>query len=478
MKQVGLLFGFAAGTLFACGNAPSESSPADSGVDVQPEPTGTPIPAAMQRPGDPAKGYHVMVNAGYVSCGVPYSAYARVFGKATDAQKIPGREGHNADLPYNLTATIAKSGVEIVAPNCLSCHAGVLDGKLMVGLGNAQGDFTSDPTSTSEAVGFLLTDEAEKTEWRRWADRVKAIGPWSQTKVVGTNPADSFTAVLFAHRDRKTLAWSETPLLDLPPKIVLPTDVPPWWRMKKKTSMFYTAGGRGDHARIMMTASTLCTDSVEEAKTIDSWFPDVRAWIASLEPPKWTRAIDSTLTEKGRVVFETTCSRCHGTYGASGSYPNLLVAIEDVNTDSAVAIGGAQFGAQYVKWFNESFYGELATFDPQKGYVAPPLDGIWATAPFFHNASVPTLEGVIDSSKRPKFWTRVGYTGAAAEYDELAVGWKHTALPAGQSSEPDERKRTRIYDTTLTGHGNGGHTFGDALSDVQRTALLEYLKTL
>jgi hypothetical protein len=467
------------GALVACSSPKTEAqTPSDAAVDVAPLPSGTPVPAAKQRDGDPTKGYHAMVNAGYVSCGVPYSAYSRVFGKADPAELLPGREGHNADLPFNLTATVNKSGVEIVAPNCLSCHAGVINGKLVVGLGNAQSDYTNDPSTTSEAVGFLLSDEKERAEWRRWADRVKAIAPWSQTKVLGTNPADSFTAVLFAHRDRKTLAWSAEPLMDLPPKIVLPTDVPPWWRMKKKTSMFYVAGGRGDHARIMMSASTLCTDSVDEAKEIDALFPDVRAWISSLEPPKWPHAIDAALAAKGSVVFGETCARCHGTYGPTSSYPNLLVAIEDVNTDSALAIGGAQFGKLYTDWFNESFYGELSKLEPQKGYVAPPLDGIWATAPFFHNGSVPTLAGVIDSSKRPKFWTRAGYTGAGAEYDVGAVGWLHASLPAGQAAEPDEKKRARIYDTTLTGHSNGGHTFGDALSDVQRVALLEYLKTL
>ncbi|MDB4967053.1 MAG: hypothetical protein JWN44_2742, partial [Myxococcales bacterium] len=38
--------------------------------------------------------------------------------------------------------------------------------------------------------------------------------------------------------------------------------------------------------------------------------------------------------------------------------------------------------------------------------------------------------------------------------------------------------RRRIYDTTKTAYGNGGHTFGDALSPEDRAAVLEYLKTL
>ena len=38
--------------------------------------------------------------------------------------------------------------------------------------------------------------------------------------------------------------------------------------------------------------------------------------------------------------------------------------------------------------------------------------------------------------------------------------------------------KKRIYDTTLPGYGNGGHTYGDALSSDDRLALIEYLKTL
>jgi len=33
------------------------------------------------------------------------------------------------------------------------------------------------------------------------------------------------------------------------------------------------------------------------------------------------------------------------------------------------------------------------------GYQAPPLDGVWATAPYFHNGSVPTIADVLDSNQ-------------------------------------------------------------------------------
>ena len=56
--------------------------------------------------------------------------------------------------------------------------------------------------------------------------------------------------------------------------------------MKKKHAMFYTTLGRGDHARFMIFASMLCADSVEEAEAADAYSPDIRAFIASLEPPE------------------------------------------------------------------------------------------------------------------------------------------------------------------------------------------------
>jgi hypothetical protein len=37
-----------------------------------------PVPATEQRPGDPDAGYTALVNAPYVSCGIPYDAFTRV----------------------------------------------------------------------------------------------------------------------------------------------------------------------------------------------------------------------------------------------------------------------------------------------------------------------------------------------------------------------------------------------------------------
>jgi hypothetical protein len=258
----------------------------------------------------------------------------------------------------------------------------------------------------------------------------------------------------------------------------VPVDVPPWWRMKKKNAMFYDGAGRGDHARIMMTASVLCTDSVAEAQEIDAYFGDVRAYITSLEPPPNPTPIDAAKAARGKAVFDATCSVCHGTYGDGGTYPNLLIPLDEIGTDPVIGSGAAQFADRFVDWFGKSFYGESARLEPRPAYYAPPLDGIWATAPYLHNGSVPSLAALLDAKTRPTFWRRKATDGLGQDYDPTIGGIGFDVVDHGQDAEPDAAARRRIYDTTKPGYGNGGHTFGDALAADDRAALLEYLKTL
>jgi hypothetical protein len=449
-------------TLVACGGEETIESPVG------------PIPEYEQRTGDATAGYRALIENGYVGCGIPRSAYDQVFGPAPTWAQLD-RGGLNQGVQFNFTSFTTRSGVDVIAPNCLQCHAETLRGQLVIGLGNHTADYTDDLSSFAVLAGGFVSDPAERVEYEKFRDRMVAIGPYTMTKTQGVNMADNLAAVLFAHRDVDTLAWSNEPILPLPPNIVVPVDVPPWWRMKKKHAMFYDGAGRGDHARIMMTASTLCVDTVDEAQSIDAYFPDVRAYILGLEPPAWPFAVDTALAATGKQVFESTCGRCHGSYGEGGVYPNLVVALDEVGTDPLLASGVAQFAGDYVRWFNNSFFGELAFLAPARGYVAPPLDGIWATAPYLHNGSVPTMAALLDSSLRTPYFIRSYDTNS---YSETLMGWPSTAVPAGQDAEPDFERKVKIYDTSLLGYGNGGHVFGDILTAEQRRAVLEYLKTL
>ncbi len=464
---------FVSVALVACSSHGSTSTDPDAPTAIDfPYPS---VPADPQRAGDPAKGYDYLVNGGYITCGLPKTLYDRVFGPAAAADRIPGRTGDQATLPYNYSAATSSEGIRIVSANCMTCHASRINGNLVVGLGAADGNFTTNQANQANGACSLVTDPTELAECTRFSGRMKAIAPYTQTLVVGVNPADNLTAVLMSHRDPTTLAWSDTAMIELPPAQVVPVDVPPWWGMAKKTAMFYSAAGRGDHARTMMAASLLCTDSVAEAQAIDAAFVDVRAWIESLKPPAWPFAIDQTLAAQGKTVFDTNCASCHGTYGAGGVYPNEVVPLGVIGTDPLLAMGASQFGAHYIAWFASSFWGQKSHLDPQPGYVAPPLDGVWATAPYLHDGSVPTIAALLDSTKRPKYWTR---SYVSTDYDQAGVGWMFTVVDHGQAAETNAQTRVRLYDTTLLGYGNGGHTFGDGLSASERTAVLEYVKTL
>jgi mono/diheme cytochrome c family protein len=459
--------------LTACGSG--EEPQAGKELKIAKAPTGF-VPSEPQQPGDPKAGYDAIINKAYVTCGIPYSAYKKSGLYHPPKYSLPGRTKINAQLPYNQTYYQKKDGTELVVNNCLTCHGGLFNDKLIVGLGNESLDLTQDFVANAESVGVYVEGKKETAEWRRWADRITGIAPYIRTDTVGVNSAVNMTWALFAHRDPKTLAWSDKPLIAPPPKKPLPVSVPPWWRMQKKHAMFYSAAGRGDHARLEILASTFCTDTVEEAQAIDSYAPDIRAYIASLEPPTYPFSINQELATQGKVVFEEHCSRCHGTYGKNEHYPNLVIPLEEVGTDPeyvTAAMGGQlnRFG----RWLEQSFYGKHSRLAMVPGYIAPPLDGIWATAPYLHNGSIPTVEALLNSAERPRYWTR---TFDSKDYNDKTLGWNYTKLAYGKADATDPEQRRRLYDTTLRGYSNEGHTFGDNLTEEERQRVLEYLKTL
>jgi mono/diheme cytochrome c family protein len=436
------------------------------------------IEPSPQRTGDPRKGYDYLVQGDYISSGVPLELF-----KATHNATSPdvlNRPGDNATIPFNFTAHAAPNGVKIVAPNCLSCHAETLRGQFILGLGNTTGDFTLGAgarianTIDQMIIATFGETSPQREAFARFRDVSLVIGPQVRAKIRGTNPADKLAYVLAAHRDPQTLTWSDKPLVPLPPADeIVPTDVPPLWLLKKKHAMFYTGIGRGDFSRIMMASSLLTITGVEEAARIDARFADVLAYIQTLEPPKYPGSPSFKLVRRGREVFNQNCAECHGRYDDKPGYPNLLIRIEEVGTDPLLAESTHTTYAPARQAYNRSWFGtgeHAAQLISQRGYIAPPLDGIWATAPYLHNGSVPDLTSLLNSRLRPKRWLR---TFNSDDYDLETVGWKYVT-PAADAKTP----KKLIYDTTVPGYGNGGHTYADDLSDNDRRALLEYIKTL
>lgn len=429
------------------------------------------IPESKQRIGRADAGYNYLVTGDYVKSGLPYDLYQMSAGKG---KKIYlNRQGLNANVSHEFTVVPASNGENLVAPNCMQCHAQVFNDSLYIGMGNTFADFSVgrnfNPMAFRQLEEVLKKSSPAKYEASKSFIQVaKTIGPYLTTQTRGVNAADRLAAVLAAHRDPQSFKWSDQALLEIPAEVI-PSDVPAWWLLKKKHAMFYTGFGRGDFGRFLMASNLLTVNDTAESRTVDNHISDVLAYIYTLEAPKYPQPIDSKLARQGEKIFITNCSKCHGKYSGAEEYPNLLIPASIIQTDSFLYSSNYQ-NNQFVDWFNKSWFAQgdhPARLEPFHGYIAPPLDGVWCTAPYLHNGSVPTIEAVLNSNIRPAIWQR---DFEKPEYDYEKLGWKFTI--------PSTKSGSTVYNTSVNGYGNYGHYFGDKLSDRERKAVIEYLKGL
>jgi len=433
----------------------------------------TTIPDTDQRNGDASIGEDYVKNGSYIKSGIPRGIYDISLALGNPGINELSRNGINENINFQYTALVNEDNVEVVSPNCFQCHAGYADGQFILGLGNMAADFTNDQSAASGFLDGLVESNygnpsAEWDAYFPFSRAVKATGQHLVTETVGANPADKLALVLAAHRDPLDLTWIEDPQLTIPGELI-PADVPAWWLLKKKSVMFSTGIGRGDFAKMMMASSILTLEDSTEARIIDQAFVNVSEFIRNLEAPTYKGTVDSEKASRGEALFKLNCATCHGTYGDNPSYSTKLVDHEAIQTDPALANSNYAY-AEFENWFNNSWFGtdsHPARIVPGDGYIAQPLDGVWATAPYLHNGSVPTLEDLLNSTQRPTFWRR---SDNSEDYDHKKVGWEYVTQTSKNSKF--------TYDTTLPGYGNMGHYFGDHLNQSQRADLIEYLKTL
>lgn len=342
-----------------------------------------------------------------------------------------------------------KAGIQI---DCLTCHGGSIGGTSYVGIGNTQLDLK------------LLLNDLTRADNRRLPPQTIVIN-----SARGTVNAGMFSVILLSLRN-SDLSFR---LLPLPLGANLPEiDVPAWWLLNRKRTMYYDGRTEARSVRSNMQFM-LGEKTLQEFQDLEPTFRDIQSYLKSLKPPKYPFPIDAARAEQGKAIFEATCSRCHGTYGPDGTYPNKVVDLATIGTDPARSEG---LSDRMVAHYNSTWFGEeKAVHDEVPGYQAPPLDGVWATAPYLHNGSVPTLAALLRSSERPARFYRPPSTDLA-HYDQARVGWKHEV--PGQSAGVDPTRARFLYDSSRFGLGNGGHTFGDKLDDALRDAVIEYLKTL
>ncbi|HZU36782.1 MAG TPA: hypothetical protein VFA18_12765 [Gemmataceae bacterium] len=344
--------------------------------------------------------------------------------------------------------------------NCLLCHAGRVAGQTIMGLGN----------STVDVQGIF--DELLA------ADHEPFKIPFQLSSVRGTVDPVSSVALLLAIRDPE-LNLRRPMHLDYYQHVC--SDPPAWWLLKKKKTRDWTGGIDARSTRIDLANLLTPLNSAATIKGRSRDFVDLHAYIFTLEPPHYPFPIDRKLAERGKDLFVKNCARCHGTYGEHWTYPNKIVPLNTIGTDPLLSEALTGHNIDYVNktWLarEPGPDGKPIRVYLHHGYQAPPLDGIWATAPYFHNGSVPTVYEVLNSKARPRIYTR-SYGCEKEDYDPVKLGLKITVLDAPPDPKLSRWEQRRIYDTTQPGRHNTGHTFGDHFTDTERMAVIEYLKTL
>ncbi len=400
-----------------------------------------------------------------------------------------------SDPAFGLGASaLVRNKAQLVTLNCFACHAGVVHGQVVAGLGNNH------------------INQSAPNELRTRGDNFGPFGVWR----LGTQLVDPANQGL-------EVAKGKTELEKLFESVQLPpVDPMPWWSMKYKTKDYwYADAGPHDAASFSINFTTIHSEmNAHHAEHVQS-VAKALAFARDTESPPFPAALDADLVQRGADLFHgrvapqdatgfRACKTCHGTYTRLPTQTDLSRPgawtvdyrfshlLRDVKTDVAYNATLQKFRpiADHINKLTVYYAAQgvpqesipHATVPETEGYVAPPLVGVWASAPYFHNGSVPTLDTVLNSALRPEIWSRSNRDPQAYDLERVGMAFqtvsrtefeRSAAAAAGKQvfSQVAIDHGTR-YDTQQFGHGNTGHTFGDRLTTDERQAVIEFLKSL
>lgn len=361
-------------------------------------------------------------------------------------------------------------------------------------------------------------------------------------------------------------------------------DTPAWWNIGHRPVKFQDGYFAADASRVDLIFYTPI-DGVLGGEDGENWVrdhaQDADKWMMSLKSPEYPLPIDTALAEQGAVLFHSknlwadnldnpvpepeggngSCASCHGAYSprfvndpafladptmegvASNIAPKRVIRTDparvDTNNESV-----NQYGANSFLGFSETVGSDQdcgpqnraeLRGDREMGYLAPPLYGVWATAPYLHNGAIPDVWTLLKPQDRPALWRRVSTPARADQagqvvmgydvnleraYDQQKMGWRYDELECGDGTIPffdcmpgdqnspifqdilaqlygntiltwnlgnlpvfgqmttQQIESRKIYNTHLYSQGNEGHDFTVVLNDTERRAIIEYLKTL
>ena len=495
---------------------------------------------------------------------------------------LPGEDpnatdGGSGQLPLVYTQLRNADGSwrgEIGSKVCVFCHNGVLgtaaDGPTLgvqVGGAGSIGDFTVAAYDFAKAAGLE-------------GGQNSALAAVTISTNRGTGAIDFFQLafVLFSGGD---------PELLLNDKILFSQAIgniksPPWWNLAYRAQKFHGAVLPTDASRIDLAAyydlgASFSSDA--PLAWMDAHAGPFQTWAETLASPRYPGPVDTALAEQGAILFHAkdlwapelanpvprpaegngSCAGCHGAYSprythdpryldtpelagmAAYTVPMAIAGTDPVYAEAMQSLRNEDGTTNDAIMGQDVVYCGLGNAGHTPGntpiLLAPPLWGIWAAAPYFHNGSVPNILGVLDpAQERPNIWRRVsaparedqagtvvmGFdTSLERAFDFDKLGWKYEALPCGvvgtqpfiacnpldeEQASPtqdllavlytnagltwnlprpegltmtrEDVENRKIFNTNLYSQGNQGHAFTAVLTARERAAILEYLKTL
>ncbi|HEX4275038.1 MAG TPA: di-heme-cytochrome C peroxidase [Bryobacteraceae bacterium] len=117
----------------------------------------------------------------------------------------------------------------------------------------------------------------------------------------------------------------------------------------------------------------------------------------------------------------------------------------------------------------------VGPFESLRSYKGRSLNGIWATAPYLHNGSVPTLYDLL----LPAAPLPGDPAGTAYRTGKFMVGSRELEVAKVGFRSGVSEYQGFLFDTLLPANSNAGHEYGTRqMSDQDRWDLVEYLKSL
>lgn len=412
-------------------------------------------------------------------------------------------------------------GLDRIFLNCAACHAGVVTGP---GPDRRRLVVTGMPSNTVDLEAFqnFLTAIADDPDFNAstildaidknkididWFNRLalRFIGVQQMKDLIkGISKRFEFTKAEPAFGPGRFDTFSPAKALMAWPFENIPAherigvvDFPSVWLQDKKRHMWLHWDGNNNKLEERNRSAAFGTGANfpnldrESVKRIETWLLTAR-------PPDFAttlgKKIDQAKAAHGETLYVGLCADCHGLSGTdfTGASVGQTTPIGDIGTDryrfdnytydlmlnqSTLYVGNAEERFQH--------------FRKSDGYANMPLDGLWLRAPYLHNGSVPTLRDLL---RKPKDRPKMFYRGIT-EYDAENMGFvsrpdknsgNKTDSPFCYATNlqgladcgadaPDNRNTCDA--TTCAGNGNDGHDYGTALSDPDKDALIEYLKT-